>query len=158
MKHIYKNLRIGFISLTVVLLSACVTTNPYVLPPQNQPTATIKGFHSGTGINHFEVARVMQIDGQDNPTSYDYDKEVPVTPGTHSFTIQTVYVHSFWSGRFESDAIVTAKLLAGHRYQVHETSQNNQVNVWITDQNGKTVSAVVSAPTREQRDPLILRS
>lgn len=150
--------------LSLLSLTACINTNPYIAPPADQPAATIRGIKTGSGINNFEVTRVLGIDGKNNQDGYNYDKEFRVTPGAHSFGVQTVFVHTFLGGRFESNAIVPATLKAGHRYQLnksvsdHPTSilfvdKNCSVSVWVMDETGKKVSPVVTSNCRVQQDP-----
>lgn len=148
----YKPIYVGLILLMPLMLSSCAA-NSYIEPYRGQPIAMVKGVKSGTSIVNFEISRVMEIDGKNNPSAYDYDKEVAVVPGTHIFLINTVFTHGFFSDRNEANIEVSATLKAGHYYQVRQLVQYNQVTVGIVDINGKNASGFNSSPYRIQYDP-----
>ncbi|MEO8400781.1 MAG: hypothetical protein ABI597_03155 [Gammaproteobacteria bacterium] len=144
------------ILFTCILLSACAATNPYIAPAPSQDNATIRGYKSGGVFNNFNVSRIMKIDDKDNADAYDFTKEISVMPGEHGFIIATVFNQSFWKNNNEAYSEVRAKLLPGHHYHIMEIVQNERVKIWVADQNGNTVSPVVSNPYKMVKDQTIV--
>jgi len=140
--------QVNRIFFTAVILSSLVacSTNPYVAPTANQATATIKGFKTGTSINNSDVARIKKIDDLNNSDAHDYNKEIIVTAGTHTFTIETTVTRRFFSNNYSAESKIRTTLLAGHHYEVKTSTAKDLAKVWIVDHNGKINSEIVSQP------------
>lgn len=146
----YKKILKGMLFISSIVLSnSCVAS--YIEPSPGQPSAIIKGYKTGTGIHNYEIARMIQIDGRHNPTYYDYSKYISVAPGFHTFLIETTFVHGFLTTRYETKSTINAILKAGKRYQLMQAIYGKQIQVWIVDEKGRTVSSVANFTGRPAR-------
>ncbi len=148
--------------LSLLCLTGCATTAHYAEPQataEQKSLSTVVGFSDTQDhifICHLKAANVVSIDDLKvkYPMSENYYKyAIKVLPGKHDFVVDNTFITSCGSGSIGGLTEFDATLKPGVNYKLANKLDDQHVQSWLEDDQGKRVSDIVTTPTEAQTQP-----
>jgi hypothetical protein len=146
------------VSSVCFLLASCANQPHYQGAQAGSNFATIQGSTYKKGLVNWRSTSVLSIDGKSIGMVWSSESKINLSPGPHVIRVYGEIAAGFVNGNYYAKGNVSFTAKPHQNYIVEMTGNTDEIQFWIANNSGKSVSAKVSKPAFRIGDVSLLQA